>query len=559
MRARCTRRWPARWSATARRRSGSCARCARPAIARAATYAELAARRALRAHAFDRAGELFLAALEDGAWDAAQTRELRRLAGDAFVNAGQGGRAAEHLLLAAEGAPARERAELFRVAAEMLLISGHIVDGMRSLEELLAEIGVAFPADARRALWSMVWHRAVLRVRGLRWRARDTDELPTSQLREIDIYKTVAHGLSMVDTVRGMSFQARELRLALRAGEPGRVAQALAREAGFSSVRGKVAMRRSLALIEKARAIAAELPDPYVAWFVRCCEVGVWYFDGRFADASRQALELDVEGREMARGAWWEISTMRVFRCLALYYLGHLEEHARFAQASIRDAQRRSDQHTAAILGRLSHLAWLATMGADGARRRVAEAAWHPLTDGYHLHHWYSWRARAEIALYEGTPESVAGDVEDEFARVEQSLLTHVQPVRVASAWLRGRMIVAEAQRTRDRRALARARRLARAMMREGLDAYAVEGMLLAGCADAVDGRAERAVASFERAGSVAAATGMLAHQAAALYGRGVVLGGDRGAAVAESGLDLLRAQAVTDPVAYARIYVPGL
>ncbi len=526
---------------------------------RAATHAELAARRALRAHAFERAAEMFLAALEDGDWEPVRARELRRAAGTALMNAGQGARAAEQLLLAAEGAPTNERTECFRLAAEMLLTTGNIHAGMQSLEELLAEIGVAFPATSRRALLSMVWDRAVLRMRGLRWKERDEDDLPHSVLREIDIYKTVAHGLSMVDSVRGMSFQARALRLALKAGEPSRAAMALAREAAFSAVRGARVIPRSEALIARAKAIAARLADPYIGWFVRGCQATVWYFGGRYSDAERAILELDAEGLELPRGAWWELSSLRLFRCISLMRLGRFAELAEVARGAIRDAQRRSDQHTAAIVGRCAHLGWLAVEGADGARRRIDDARWHPLTTGYHLHHWFSWRARAEISLFADDYDEAMQDFDTEYRGLQRSLLTHVQVVRADSRWLVGRLLVLKAMHSGDKRELSRARRIARAAARETGDLYSVEALLLRASVDTVGGRPEAAVGCLERASEIAATRNMLGYDAAARCARGALVGGAAGQELRDGGLDALRSLGVRDPIAMARLFVPGI
>src|SRR5262249_12254226 len=60
-----------------------------------------------------------------------------------------------------------------------------------------------------------------------RWRRRPVGAIP-QQLVQIDICFSVAVALGPIDTIRGADYSARHLLLALRVGEPMRVARALA-------------------------------------------------------------------------------------------------------------------------------------------------------------------------------------------------------------------------------------------------------------------------------------------------------------------------------------------
>src|SRR5262249_57054685 len=82
-----------------------------------------------------------------------------------------------------------------------------------------------------------------LRLRGLRFRERDAGQVSAEQLTRVDICWSAAVGLSIVDTVRAADFQTRNLLLALRAGEPYRVARALAWEAAHQANYGGAAPR----------------------------------------------------------------------------------------------------------------------------------------------------------------------------------------------------------------------------------------------------------------------------------------------------------------------------
>ena len=62
-----------------------------------------------------------------------------------------------------------------------------------------------------------------LRLRGLGFRPRDAREIEPRQLELVDISRSVAVGISVVDVIRGSDYQTRSLLLALKAGEPSRI------------------------------------------------------------------------------------------------------------------------------------------------------------------------------------------------------------------------------------------------------------------------------------------------------------------------------------------------
>src|SRR5262249_49264049 len=137
-------------------------------------------------------------------------------------------------------------------AAMQSLISGHIDEGLAALQMVLAAVGMRLAPTSRRALLSLLWRRFRLWLRGLRFRARDASQIPAADLNRIDICWSVAVGLSIVDTVRAADFQTRNLLLALRAGEPYRVARALAWEAAHQANAGGPARQRTARLLQEA-------------------------------------------------------------------------------------------------------------------------------------------------------------------------------------------------------------------------------------------------------------------------------------------------------------------
>ena len=111
-------------------------------------------------------------------------------------------------------------------------------EGLRVLDEVLREVGLSLPRTPRAAQWSWLLRSAWLWLRGLRFRRREEREIPPDQLQRVDLCRSAAVGLGMVDPIRSADFQARNALLALRAGEPERIALALANQAMLCTLFG---------------------------------------------------------------------------------------------------------------------------------------------------------------------------------------------------------------------------------------------------------------------------------------------------------------------------------
>src|SRR5207247_10174860 len=123
-----------------------------------------------------------------------------------------------------------------------------------------------------------------IRIRGLRFRERDQSEVSAQELLRIDTCWAVGIGMALVDMVRGADFQARHLVLALRAGEPYRVARALAMEGGYVAMRGNRSRPRAERLLQASRRIAERVNEPYAVGLSTLISGIADWLDGRWRD-----------------------------------------------------------------------------------------------------------------------------------------------------------------------------------------------------------------------------------------------------------------------------------
>jgi eukaryotic-like serine/threonine-protein kinase len=528
--------------------------------ARAAAQAELAARRAAETLAFDRAAELYRTALRLGRHAGEDRRRLEIDLGDALVNAGRGAEAADVFLTAAEGADAATRLECRRKAAEHLLGTGQTQRGIEALAGVLAEFGETFPATPSAALWSLLWHRMRLRARGLRWTPRDPSEISARDLSLIDVYRAVAVGLGMVDTVRGADFQARGLLKSLAVGEPSRMARAIGLEAAYVGVQGGRKLTRALKLVDDCYALAERSGDPFIrAWALGANSI-VRYLSGDFAQAVELSAKSETLFVEETTGSAWESSTVRIFGSMAMRYAGRYAELRELYDDHVPEAERRGDRYTEATLTRVANVIWLAADVPDVASEDLNRRAWRPPEGAYHMQNWYEWRALAEIALYQRRCADIFAAVGETQAALRRSMLIRVQTVRAEVLWLEGRLALAQAEVNAGERAalVARAQRAGRKLARENMGYSNVWARLVRAGAAFQAGDAEGARRQLVDAVAAADVLHLDSCAAAAELMLGKIVGGEAGERHAQRAQPRLAKEGVRDAAKFAHVLVPG-
>jgi eukaryotic-like serine/threonine-protein kinase len=532
---------------------------------KAATYAVWAAAQAAEALAFDRAARLYKLALELRPREGEEGVSLRIRLGDALANAGRGAQAAEAYLAAVSTMPADAPSEpildLRRKIAEQLLRAGLVDEGLEQLGILLATIDMELPKTPRRALASLLVRRAQVRLRGIGFRERPAAEIPPSLLQRADICWSASIVLGMVDNIRAADFQARGLLLALDAGEPFRVARALAAEACFASTAGNGGKPRTELLLAAAAACAERAAHPFALAFSAMADGVAAYCMGEF----RRSHESSVRAKEMltnrCTGVAWERETADLYIILSSFYLGRLKEQSQRVDQGARLADERGDLFASTyVRSGLAMMSWLARGDPEGARVEVTRTEERWSNRGYFLAHFWCFIASAQIDLYAGDPRRALGRVEAEWPRLTQSLmLRSIQIVRVESHHVRARALLAlaaaEGDRGRRERLLREGASDADQLADEKL-AYAtpLAALVRAGIAAT---RGERGGAATQLAAAIAGfeAADMLLYAAVTRLRQGELLGDDAVVAAAHA---RMAEENIRDTARFAEMLAPG-
>ena len=306
-------------------------------------YSVIVAERALAVLAFERAASMFMAALELTHEQSPDWIELNVSCANALVKAGRSSEAARAYERAARGAPSEQQAFLRNSAVTHWIRSGHIVEGVALLRSTLEAVGIAWPETSAQAMLKIVSQRTLIRIRGLACKPRPEAEVPRELLQKIDALHPAQTALGAFDYLRGATFAAIALPLALKAREPKRLVVALAGEAIYGTMLdGLGGERRGLSVqrqIEDLRAHGTGHYERAIAAIVSsmCC-----YWTGRWKDVLAPAALAESLLRKHVAGALWESSLIRSIRHTVLLHRGRQHEFAKelpdeLAYASVRD------------------------------------------------------------------------------------------------------------------------------------------------------------------------------------------------------------------------------
>jgi Cdc6-like AAA superfamily ATPase len=531
---------------------------------RAAQYSVKAARAAEAVLAFERAAQFISVALAVGAHQGSEAASLYERLARAYAASGRSREAVVAYEQAVGFADAAEwKFALRRHAAEECIRSGNVRKGVAMLEALGGEFGLRWTDNVAVAICSIAWSRIVLTARGLRYREHRAEELPARDVARLDACWAMTAGLSLWNPVIGARFQLRHLRLALRSGEPRRVAVALATEAAFRSIRGERAYAAARSLLAESTALGTRLDDAQIRGTAHAMGGMCGWLTGRWDEATDFGVEGERILREHCSGVSWELSIARNAALGGLLWSGEWRQYRDRLAEWTQDARQRGDVNSLSVYLMNKSPVDLALDDAEEAARDLDEAE-QMLGEGWsrrgsHVPNFIGLFGKAQVAQYRGCAAAEFSEIDRRLRKFRRSLLLRIETLAVLSLLLEGSLCLAAAadpNATGGRAALLdRATRVAESLRRRRAVWTLGLATLIEAGAHAASGRDELACSRWSDAERELERSGMRMYAAAARYWRGRTAGDRDCVQAAES---VIREQGVKAPARIAWMLAPG-
>ena len=413
--------------------------------ARAGAYAIAAADRAAEVLAFERAARLYRLALQL-APAGSDPLSLQVSLAEALSNAGQSAQAGEAFREAAQrasaaGADAVDVLRYQRQAADQYLRAGVVAEGMAALTDVLAGAGMKLPASRGGALAQILYRRAALAFRGMKFTLRRGADVPPGALVQLDAAWGATTTLSLIDPLLAGVFGVRHLRAALDLGEQQRLARALGHEASYQASIGGARGRASAAsLLSTVEELGQESADPYDQGWLKLAQGTTAYLGARWSEAALCCDEGTRLFRSQCTGVNWELVSTESFAVSALAHRGDLAEVRARRRRLVQEAEERGDLFatTGFRLGILS-LVDLADGEASSVRAQADALISRWPDHAFLTQHYLHLLATVAAALYEDDGADAVARIEAAWPRLRRDHFLRLQTMRVELWLLRAR------------------------------------------------------------------------------------------------------------------------
>jgi eukaryotic-like serine/threonine-protein kinase len=527
----------------------------------AGTYYELAAERASRALAFDRAAGLYEQALSLSALTMPERSALEVKLAESLANAGRSAEASRCYFEAAEHSSAERRLSLEGVGAYHLCSAGRLDEGRERFHQLLRSVGVRAPQGNLHTLASIVWRDLRLRRRGLDFKLRREEDVAPGLLAKIDLLWYASAGIGTSDMVSGFDLLLGSVLRALDSGEPLRLIRALSLHAGFASMAGQSQVARSAKELKLCQELCARTGGaPPVRAMITLSDAIRHYNLGLWADALRLYTEAERILIEECHGLNWELSFARTGRLWTLMSAGGSARLQEEAPRILEDAVRRGDFVTATNVA--THpLPYALILSGRPAEARETCAQWLArwTHHGFGLQRALGVLATTYSWLYEDRPQNALDLLEGQWRQIVRSGLLRL-PSSSAFWWdTRARVLIvaAQASQAQQRRKLMRsAGQALRQLSHIDSPSGPAHAAHIRAAIHALRGEWPRAVAEMESCARRFEQCDMKIYAASARRRLGEWTGGDSGREWIAAADRFMQSEKIPDPLAAARMHI---
>jgi len=366
---------------------------------------ERAAAHALQNLAFTRAGQLYVRALELVAdKGGTRARDLTVQRGHALTGAGYSAEAARLYQQAAAQSEGELRVRLRVLAAQQLIQSAQVHEGMAAAREVLADLGISLPHGSAAALLRMAWNRLFLPLRDLQIATRAGHTVSAEDRLVLDTLLALSAPVSWVDLLPGASLNTLHLRRALAAGDSAHVARALDQQATLRAMQHPNQPEVYLPLLARGRELAFASGSAELRAFHLFQEATAAQFAGRPADAVALLVEAQGLVQSECPGEAWLLTNIRMNLGAAWSSTGAYHVAARETRTWLHTAREHGDRFAVAALTGLGMGAFYALMQepVESARAMLVDAMAPWPAEPFALAHLGELVTRMEIELYQG-------------------------------------------------------------------------------------------------------------------------------------------------------------
>src|SRR5439155_10615369 len=190
---------------------------------------------------------------------------------------------------------------------------------------------------------------------------------------------------------------------------------------------GGAAQDRVQKLIEKTEALAARAGNPHAKGLAIWARGLSSYLMGDWREAADSCERAAEILRDQCTGVTWELTIANRFMLTSLLYLGDMVEVSRRVPQLLSAALEQGNLFAATDLRTRLNVIWLAADDPTRARDEVISAMTTWPRKGFHLQHYSSLVALAQIEMYTGDYEVAWKHIEGQIKALEKSMLLRIQ------------------------------------------------------------------------------------------------------------------------------------